>query len=186
LWNEHQFSIPSWAITTVVIVAKCKNLDGVKCFKYEESLEWSYKVDKTTFPGMGQELFIMILYSILYRMILLLIDYGKECRRTKGRGNFVRSVNDSDVTAEVERVKMPPSVDGAVDALVVDGLCKAYGSFAAVNNMTFGVEKGECLGLLGVNRAGKTTTFKVLTGEENPSQGTARMFNKIDPLKSKP
>lgn len=34
----------------------------------------------------------------------------------------------------------------------------------AVDNLSFGVNKGEVFGLLGVNGAGKTTTFKMLAG----------------------
>ena len=37
------------------------------------------------------------------------------------------------------------------------------------------VKKGECLGLLGVNGAGKTTTFRMLTGDEMPTLGDARI-----------
>jgi ABC-type multidrug transport system ATPase subunit len=43
----------------------------------------------------------------------------------------------------------------------------------AVDHLTFGVKPGECFGLLGVNGAGKTTTFKMLTGDTEPSGGTA-------------
>ena len=35
----------------------------------------------------------------------------------------------------------------------------------AVDNLSFGVRKGEVFGLLGINGAGKTTTFKMLAGE---------------------
>jgi ABC-type multidrug transport system ATPase subunit len=59
------------------------------------------------------------------------------------------------------------------DALVLDELCKSYGSFAAVSNLSFGVHHGECFGLLGVNGAGKTTTFRMLTGDEIRSCGNA-------------
>ena len=45
--------------------------------------------------------------------------------------------------------------------------------FAAVDHISLGVPLGECFGLLGVNGAGKTTTFKMLTGDENPTVGTA-------------
>ena len=41
----------------------------------------------------------------------------------------------------------------------------------AVQNLSFGVSKGECFSLLGVNGAGKSTTFKVLTGETQASSG---------------
>lgn len=41
----------------------------------------------------------------------------------------------------------------------------------AVDKVSFGLEYGECFALLGVSGAGKTTTFKCLTGEETPSRG---------------
>ncbi|CAG7727851.1 unnamed protein product, partial [Allacma fusca] len=50
-----------------------------------------------------------------------------------------------------------------------------FGSFPAVNNLTFGAPSGECFGLLGVNGAGKTTTFKILTGDTGPSHGNVFM-----------
>jgi ATP-binding cassette subfamily A (ABC1) protein 3 len=59
------------------------------------------------------------------------------------------------------------------NALVVESLCKNYGPFAAVSNLSFGVHQGECFGLLGVNGAGKTTTFRMLTGDEIRSSGNA-------------
>ena len=42
----------------------------------------------------------------------------------------------------------------------------------AVSKICFGINNGECFGLLGVNGAGKTTTFKMLCGEIPPSSGT--------------
>lgn len=45
----------------------------------------------------------------------------------------------------------------------------------AVKGISFGVEKGECFGLLGTNGAGKTSTFKVLSGEILPNYGLARI-----------
>lgn len=48
---------------------------------------------------------------------------------------------------------------------------KNYGKTVAVEKVSFGLEYGECFALLGVSGAGKTTTFKCLTGEEVPSEG---------------
>jgi lipooligosaccharide transport system ATP-binding protein len=44
----------------------------------------------------------------------------------------------------------------------VDNLAKFYGTFHAVKNISFHVNRGECFGLLGPNGAGKTTTIKML------------------------
>lgn len=48
----------------------------------------------------------------------------------------------------------------------------------AVRNVSFGVKTGECFGLLGINGAGKTTSFRMLTGDETPSAGDAEIFSK--------
>lgn len=53
----------------------------------------------------------------------------------------------------------------------VVGLTKYFGSFKAVNNITFKVQKGEVFGLLGPNGAGKSTTFKMLCGLLQPTSG---------------
>ncbi|VDL69177.1 unnamed protein product [Nippostrongylus brasiliensis] len=48
-----------------------------------------------------------------------------------------------------------------------------YGDFNAVKGVTFHVKNGECFGLLGVNGAGKTSTFQMLTGENDITEGDA-------------
>ncbi|HEX4246187.1 MAG TPA: ATP-binding cassette domain-containing protein [Acidimicrobiales bacterium] len=60
-------------------------------------------------------------------------------------------------------------------AVVVDGLVKRYpkGHVAAVDNLSFSVERGEVFGLLGPNGAGKTTTIGVLTTRVRPTGGRA-------------
>ena len=50
----------------------------------------------------------------------------------------------------------------AAPALSVRGLCKTYGSFTAVDDVTFDVFPGEIFGLLGPNGAGKTSTIRIL------------------------
>jgi ATP-binding cassette subfamily A (ABC1) protein 3 len=59
------------------------------------------------------------------------------------------------------------------DALVVEGLRKTFKGFVAVDKLNFGVHHGECFGLLGVNGAGKTTSFRMLIGDEDMDQGNA-------------
>lgn len=44
--------------------------------------------------------------------------------------------------------------------------------FLAVESISFGLECGECFALLGVNGAGKSTTFKSLTADAAPTEGS--------------
>ena len=55
--------------------------------------------------------------------------------------------------------------------LEVQDFHKAYGSFAAVDDISFTVTSGEIFGLLGPNGAGKTTTLECLEGIRQPSSG---------------
>jgi ABC-2 type transport system ATP-binding protein len=55
----------------------------------------------------------------------------------------------------------------------VDHLTKKYGDVAAITDVTFSAEKGEILGFLGPNAAGKTTTMRIVTGFMPPTSGTA-------------
>jgi len=49
--------------------------------------------------------------------------------------------------------------------------CKRKKGKLAIKNLSFCLDKGECFGLLGLNGAGKSTTFKCITQEINPSNG---------------
>ncbi len=55
--------------------------------------------------------------------------------------------------------------------LKVRGLVKRYGDFTAVNGVSFDLRRGEILGLIGENGAGKSTTIKVLVGLLKPTSG---------------
>lgn len=56
-----------------------------------------------------------------------------------------------------------------------DGLCKQFGSFLAVRDVTFSIPKGQVVAFLGPNGAGKTTTMRLLTGFVAPTHGQARI-----------
>ena len=52
-------------------------------------------------------------------------------------------------------------------------LVKKFGSFTAVDHVSFSVQRGEVVGFLGPNGAGKSTTMKMVTGFLTPTSGTA-------------
>ncbi|MFQ5849327.1 MAG: ABC transporter ATP-binding protein [Candidatus Binatia bacterium] len=55
----------------------------------------------------------------------------------------------------------------------MQGLTRKYGEFVAVDNVSFSISRGEIVGLLGHNGAGKTTVMRMLTGYLEPSAGAA-------------
>ena len=66
--------------------------------------------------------------------------------------------------------------DPSEPALIkIQGLTKRFGSFTAVDHVSFQVTRGEVLGFLGPNGAGKSTTMRMLAGFVTPSAGTARI-----------
>src|SRR5271169_6417180 len=62
---------------------------------------------------------------------------------------------------------------GTEVAISAEHLVRRFGAFTAVNDVSFGVEKGEIFGFLGPNGSGKTTVIKMLTGLLPLSSGDA-------------
>src|SRR3981189_3348464 len=60
-------------------------------------------------------------------------------------------------------------------AISAQNLVRRFGSFTAVNDVSFRVQKGEIFGFLGPNGSGKTTVIKMLTGLLPLSSGSARV-----------
>ena len=58
------------------------------------------------------------------------------------------------------------------NVIEVQHLVKAFGSFRAVDDISFSVKRGEIFGFLGANGAGKTTAMHILTGLHQPTSGT--------------
>ena len=57
----------------------------------------------------------------------------------------------------------------------VDNLTKYYGKRLAVDNISFKIDKGEIVGFLGPNAAGKTTTMRIIAGYLAPTLGSVKI-----------
>jgi ribosome-dependent ATPase len=68
--------------------------------------------------------------------------------------------------------------DDGVPAIEAEGLTRRFGSFTAVDHVSFRIPRGEIFGFLGSNGSGKSTTMKMLTGLLPASEGEARLFGK--------
>nr|QNH67858.1 ATP-binding cassette transporter subfamily A member 3 X1 [Brachionus rotundiformis] len=79
---------------------------------------------------------------------------------------------DQDVIDEETRIS-EKMINPIEEIFVVDGITKHYSNFMAVKGISFTLKSSECFGLLGVNGAGKSTSFKMLTGDEYLTKGDA-------------
>ncbi|MCB9134523.1 MAG: ABC transporter ATP-binding protein [Anaerolineales bacterium] len=61
-------------------------------------------------------------------------------------------------------------------AVIAQNLTKKFGSFTAVNDISFEVRRGEIFGFLGSNGSGKTTTIRMLLGLLPPTSGTVEVL----------
>ena len=77
-------------------------------------------------------------------------------------------------TSEVSEPSAGAASKSATDAMIeARGLSKFYGEFAATQDVSFTVPRGQVCAFLGPNGAGKSTTMKMLTGFLSPSRGDA-------------
>jgi ABC-2 type transport system ATP-binding protein len=70
-------------------------------------------------------------------------------------------------------------------AVETTGLTKRYGDVVALSDFSLSVADGELFGLLGPNGSGKTTTIEILTGQREPTEGSATVLGSdpvTDPL----
>jgi ATP-binding cassette subfamily A (ABC1) protein 3 len=125
---------------------------------------------------MGGDALILVLQFIINTAILYAIEKDLlSCfRGFSAKPIPLKAQNltlDPDVIAEEERVR-----NNKNDVIRVCDFRKAYTTsfgepFLAVERISFGLDYGECFALLGVNGAGKSTTFKSLTADTEPSEG---------------
>lgn len=94
--------------------------------------------------------------------------------------------NMSDVAIKIEDVsKLYKLYDKPTDRLKESlGLTKAkkYKEHYALRNVSFEVKRGECVGIIGTNGAGKSTILKIITGVLNPTAGEVEIDGRISAL----
>ena len=91
---------------------------------------------------------------------------------------FIQLLPESKRQDHKELVVPPLENDGKEEdyAIVAENLTKRFGSFTAVDHVSFKIRRGEIFGFLGSNGCGKTTTMRMLTGLVPATEGSAALF----------
>ena len=61
------------------------------------------------------------------------------------------------------------------DVVICDGISKSFSDQLLIDRLSFSLTPGAILGIIGPNGAGKTTLFRIITGQEEPDDGTVRV-----------
>ncbi len=78
--------------------------------------------------------------------------------------------------ASLTALQPPAKALASADALVLEGVSRAFGALRAIEDISFSVAVGERRAVLGANGAGKTTLFNAITGDFPPTAGRVRFF----------
>src|ERR1700728_2246928 len=73
---------------------------------------------------------------------------------------------------------MPVANAGTEHAVTIQGVWKYYGDYPALRDISFDVDRGACLALLGRNGAGKTTLLRILGGLSKTARGRVSILGK--------
>uniref|UniRef100_A0A8C9TPQ4 P-type phospholipid transporter n=1 Tax=Scleropages formosus TaxID=113540 RepID=A0A8C9TPQ4_SCLFO len=151
------------------LIDMAKNQAMVDAF---QRLGTKQTLDPLSWDFVGKNLFAMAVEGVIFFLFTLLLQYKFfiNCRYINCR--LVLCYTDQDVAKERRRVTSGKAQE---DILLMKELSKVYkvGRKPAVDRLCLGIPRGECFGLLGVNGAGKTSTFRMLTGDTAVTYGEA-------------
>ena len=134
---------------------------ALKCHEVKSVYTWE------ALKGINLDLILFLVNAIIFAVLLIMIEKGIFrkirqflCKISNNASDRSLGPLDDDVVNERNRVLQTSSDSNSRDLLTVTNLKKQFGNFRAVDGLSFGVHYGECFGLLGINGAGKTTSFK--------------------------
>jgi ABC-type branched-subunit amino acid transport system ATPase component/ABC-type branched-subunit amino acid transport system permease subunit len=163
LIDELSLGLAPAVVATLLDVVRALAAAGTSVLLVEQSADLALQVaDRAAFLEKGRIRFDGPAASLLERPDLL-------------RSVFLEGVSASPAVHSARPTRDTARPNGA--RLVVDRVSKRFGGIAALQDVSFTVDRGEIVGVLGPNGAGKTTLFDVVSGFETPDQGTVALVD---------
>lgn len=123
----------------------------------------------------GPILYLFIQAFVLFA-ILLWYDSGSIVAWYRRFRKEKATLSNDDFPPDDELAEELARVSSSNDGLRVMHLTKSFGPVTAVENITFGIKRGEVFALLGPNGAGKSTTISLIRGDIQPSKNGGHIF----------
>jgi ATP-binding cassette, subfamily A (ABC1), member 3 len=133
-----------------------------------------------SYPGgvlqYGGPILYLILQVFVLFVILLWYDSGSVLAWYRRVRKVSPAMQETAIPADEEITEDLVRVNSSNDGLRVLNLTKSFRYVAAVENLTFGIKRGEVFALLGPNGAGKSTTISLIRGDIQPSKNGGNIF----------
>jgi ATPase subunit of ABC transporter with duplicated ATPase domains len=103
---------------------------------------------------------------------------AKSKARIKAYDELVKA-NEARLASREAQIVIPPGPRLGHVVIEAEGLSKAYGERLLIEGLNFKLPPGGIVGVIGPNGVGKTTLFRMITGEERPDRGTIRIGENV-------
>jgi len=87
---------------------------------------------------------------------------------------------ERNVRLDQVQIHIPPGPRLGEVVIEADGLRKGYGEQLLIEDLSFKLPRSGIVGVIGANGAGKTTLFRMITGQEQPDEGTLRLGETVE------
>ena len=121
------------------------------------------------------------------RTIAAELDWVRQNPKGRQKKQKARLSNYDELLAQESNVKLDqvqihiPAGPRLGDLVVeAKGLRKGFGDRLLIEDLSFSLPRGGIVGIIGANGAGKTTLFKMITGQEQPDEGTLRVGETVE------
>ncbi|WP_417432494.1 energy-dependent translational throttle protein EttA [Kiloniella sp.] len=112
------------------------------------------------------------------------VRQGAKARQTKSKARLqayeTLVQEESSRAPDPGRIVIPPAPRLGDLVIEANNLSKAFGDKLLIEDLNFKIPKGAIVGIIGPNGAGKTTLFRMITGQEEPSEGSMSVGETVE------